>query len=338
VLRFKPLPFLDRIRLGLMVIRARTVRDWRQLDRISVEDWVRRTAGSRVYEVVWKPLLHGKFGPLSSEISAAWLWSKLVDRGGSRNPKGHELLGYVRGGLGRMFDRLVAEIERMGGKVHLSSPVLGLVSNGERVSSIHTDRGSFETDLVVAGAQVPDLCRLLPEDQRAYAAELSRIKFLGNVCLVLILPERLSEFYWTNVMEPGAPFVGIVEQTNWVDPADLDHKRLVYISAYCSEADPRFRMNAPELLDLYLPWIRKLFPAFDPAQVERAYVWFAEFAQPVVTTGYSSLVPGVRTPLNNLFLCTMAQIYPQDRQVSNGIRLARQVAGAASIRLQEARP
>jgi protoporphyrinogen oxidase len=335
ILKFKPLPFLDRIRLGLMVVHARTVRDWRRLDEISAEDYIRRTAGSKVFEILWQPLLHGKFGDLSGHISAAWLWSKLVDRGGSRNRKGHEVLGYLRGGLGRMFDRLIEEIESAGGRVHLSKGIEGLTWQGDRIDSIVTREGTYPTDLVISGAQIPDLCRLLPESSDSLQQRLSRIEFLGNVCLVLVLPRQLSQFYWTNVMDPDAPFVGIIEQTNWVDPVDLNRKRLVYISAYCPSSDERFRMTAEELLEFYLPWIQRLFPSFTTEEVERALVWTADYAQPVVTTGYSSLIPAIETPVANLLLCTMAQIFPQDRQVSNGVKLAKQTAKIAADFLQE---
>ena len=338
ILRFKPLPWIDRIRLGLMVIQARAVRDWRKLDEISAEEYIRTTAGSRVFEVLWEPLLHGKFGDLSRDISAAWLWSKLVDRGGSRNAKGHEVLGYLRGGLGQMFDRLILEIERSGGSVHLSCPVQSMVSTDNRISTVVTEEGCFATDLVVSGAQLPDLCRVLPENLESLESELSRVEFLGNVCLVLVLPQQLSQFYWTNVMDANAPFVGIIEQTNWVDPEDLNLKRLVYISAYCPSSDPRFQMTAEELLEFYLPWVQKLFPHFTAAEVERAFVWTAEYAQAVVTTGYSRLVPPIETPLKNLFLCTMAQIFPQDRQVSNGVRLAKEAAALAATYLEESTP
>ena len=88
LLRFKPLPFFDRLRLGWMAVHARAVRDWRQLDDISCKDYIRRVAGENVYRVVWEPLFRGKFGAHADSVSAAWLWSKLVDRGGSRNSQG----------------------------------------------------------------------------------------------------------------------------------------------------------------------------------------------------------------------------------------------------------
>jgi hypothetical protein len=95
------------------------------------------------------------------------------------------------------------------------------------------------------------------------------------------------------------------------------------------------RDEAEELLEFYLPWIQRLFPSFTTEEVERALVWTADYAQPVVTTGYSSLIPSIETPVPNLLLCTMAQIFPQDRQVSNGVKLAKQTAKIAADFLQE---
>jgi protoporphyrinogen oxidase len=44
LLSFSPLPFIDRIRTGLMVLAARRVKDWRELESQSAEEWIRRLA------------------------------------------------------------------------------------------------------------------------------------------------------------------------------------------------------------------------------------------------------------------------------------------------------
>ncbi|MBN1295485.1 FAD-dependent oxidoreductase, partial [bacterium] len=88
LMKYKPLPFWDRIRMGMLVIKARQVKDWRELDRVSAADWILRNAGQRVYDIVWAPLFRSKFGRYASQVSAAWLWSKLVQRGGSRSRGG----------------------------------------------------------------------------------------------------------------------------------------------------------------------------------------------------------------------------------------------------------
>src|SRR5512139_3649340 len=56
-LRFPPLGWTDRFRLGLTVLSAQLVRDWRQLEGVSVEDWLVRWSGQRTYDNIWRPLL-----------------------------------------------------------------------------------------------------------------------------------------------------------------------------------------------------------------------------------------------------------------------------------------
>jgi protoporphyrinogen oxidase len=335
LLKFKPLPLVDRFRLGWLAIHARLVRDWRSLDDVTARDYIIRVAGRRAFSVVWEPLLRGKFGQYADSVSAAWLWRKLVDRGGSRDSRGQEVLGYLRGGLGRVFETMTARLEAAGHHVHLGKSVLAL-EGSERIERIVTDEGTFATDAVIAGAQTPDIASLLPPFAAGYARELQRIEFLANVCLVLFLNRPLSDFYWTNVTDPSAPFVGIIEQTKWADRADYGNHHVTYISAYVSPSDPRLKMSASELFDRYLPHVRKLFPDFDRSAVDDVLCWTASYAQPVVSTGYRKLVPDTVGPIDNLFICTMAQIYPADRQVSNGVEMGRTTAAAVK-RLAERR-
>ena len=112
VLRFPALPVSDRIRLGLTVLRARRVRNWREIDHLSAAEWLRRLGGDRAFRVVWEPLLRGKFGPHAEDVSAAWFWSKLRLRGGSRGARGEEQLAYFRGGFASLADELLDRITR----------------------------------------------------------------------------------------------------------------------------------------------------------------------------------------------------------------------------------
>ena len=104
LLRFTAVGFMDRIRLGALALRVRTVKDWRPLEQITARDWLIQMAGEGVYRGVWEPLLRGKFGRYADEVAAVWIWNKLKLRGGSRGSKQEERLGYVRGGFGRAID------------------------------------------------------------------------------------------------------------------------------------------------------------------------------------------------------------------------------------------
>jgi protoporphyrinogen oxidase len=94
VLRFTPLSLAGRLRLGLLALRARRVGDWQELEDLTAEEWLIGLGGREVYDVVWRPLLVGKFGPYAKDISAVWFWNKLKLRGGSRGRSGEEVLAY----------------------------------------------------------------------------------------------------------------------------------------------------------------------------------------------------------------------------------------------------
>jgi hypothetical protein len=48
----------------------------------------------------------------------------------------------------------------------------------------------------------------------------------------------------------------------------------------------------------------------------------APFAQPIVTKGYRDRLPPHRSPVPNLYLANMSQVYPQDRGQNYSIAMA----------------
>src|SRR5258706_8044407 len=77
LLRFSPLTFGERLRLGLMGLRARGSAADLSLDDVPVGDWARAQVGDRVFEVLWKPLLEAKIGDGYPGIPATWLANRL---------------------------------------------------------------------------------------------------------------------------------------------------------------------------------------------------------------------------------------------------------------------
>lgn len=52
LLLFKELSFIDRIRMGLLVFKAKFLKDWMELENISSRDWIIKNAGKDVYEKI----------------------------------------------------------------------------------------------------------------------------------------------------------------------------------------------------------------------------------------------------------------------------------------------
>jgi protoporphyrinogen oxidase len=334
LLRFTPLPFLDRLRLGLLALRARRVRDWRTLEELTAEEWLARLGGEKVYRIVWEPLLQGKFGPVAREISAVWFWNKLKLRGGSRGKGGAEMLAYYKGGFAALAEQLARAIEAHGGRICTGVEVTGLEVQAGRVRGVETSEGTIAADAVLATPALPIVADLVePHAPAGYAAALRKVRYLANVCVVLELDRSLSETYWLNVNDPGFPFVGVIEHTNFEPASTYGGRHIVYLSKYLPEEDALYRMDDGALVDFCVPHLRRMFPAFERSWILDAHVWRARYSQPVVVKRYSELIPPVTTPVEGLYLCTMAQVYPEDRGTNYAIREGRAAGRLMADRL-----
>jgi protoporphyrinogen oxidase len=332
VLRFTPLRFLDRLRLGILALRARAVKDWTPLEALTAEEWLVQLGGREVFRVVWEPLLHGKFGPFASSISAVWFWNKLKLRGGSRDKTGAEMLAYYRGGFAALADRLAEEVVRLGGAIHTGRRATGLRVADGVVAGVETSSGAIAADAVLATTSLPIFADLVePHADEPYVESLRAIDYLANVCLVLELDRSLSSTYWLNVNDPGFPFVGVIEHTNFEPASTYGGRHIIYLSKYLPEDADLFRMSDDEVVEFCLPYLERMFPEFHRTWIQAAHVWRARFSQPIVTKHYSERIPAEETPIGGLYLTTMAQVYPEDRGTNYAIREGRRVG----VRLAE---
>ena len=333
VLRFTPLSLPHRIRLGLGVLRARRVADWKALESLTAREWLIGLFGKRVYEVVWEPLLIGKFGAVYSEVSAVWFWNKLKLRGGSRSKGGAEQLAYFRGGFAALAGILADEILRLGGEIRTNAAVNRLDVEGEQAVRVHTSGGALKADAVVLTAPLPISADLLdPHVSPAYLASLKRIRYLSNLCVILELDRSLSSLYWMNVNDPSFPFVGVIEHTNFEPPSSYGGRHIVYLSKYLPADSEYMQMSDLDLLDFSLNALRQMFPDFSRDSVKNYHVWRADYSQPIIEKNYSSLIPEMQTPLENVYLATMAQVYPEDRGTNYAVRSGARVSSLVKAR------
>ncbi len=334
LLKFSALSFVNRIRLGLLALRARSIRDWRSIEHMTARDWLIKMAGKEVFSVVWEPLLVGKFGPFADKVGAVWFWKKLALRGGSRDKEGREVLAYYKGGFSELAEALKRRLEELGVEVRVNSPVTGLDAEGGRVTAVHTPGGSIRAGTVLMTQALPLIADLLdPHAPIDYVESLRRISYLANICLVLEMDRSLSETYWLNVNDPTFPFVGVIEHTNFEPPENYGGRHIVFLSKYLPDTDPLYRMRDEEVLDFAVPHLQRMFPDFRREWVTEHHVWRARFSQPIAEPHYSGLIPSEDTPLANVLITSMAQIYPEDRGTNYAIREGRRVAARLSARL-----
>lgn len=327
LLRFTPLSFPDRIRLGLLALKARQVKDWRTLENVTAADWLRSMGGERVYKVVWEPLLRGKFGDVAEEVSAVWFWNKLKLRGGSRGKGGAEQLAYYKGGFAALADAIADAVREQGGEIRMNNLVTGLHVESGQVKGVMANGTILPADAVIATPPLPVVADLVEQHASAdYLEKLRRVRYIANICIVLELNRSLSETYWLNVNDPGFPFVGVIEHTNFEPTSTYGGRHIVYTSKYLPETDALYQMPDNEVVDFTIEHLQRMFPDFKRDWLIDAHVWRAMYSQPIVEKHYSALIPAYQTPLNGLYLASMAQIYPEDRGTNYAIREGRTIA------------
>ena len=327
LIRFKALPLLDRIRLGLLVYQVRMVKNWQSIEHLSIREWLESLCGKTVYKIVWEPLIQSKFSLFAEEVSAVWFWKKLVLRGSTRDKKGGEELAYFKGGFGRLAEAIVTAIQDAGGIVSFNEKVLTVRAEGGELKGICTNRGEIQGRQFLFTPSFSIIADIFEGVAKpSWIQQLRRVKYLGNLCLVLRLKQSLSNIYWTNVNDPGFPFVGVIEHTNFDSPENYKDTRIAFLSRYLAVDDPLWNYSEEEYLEFALQHLKRMFPQVDRSWILEHRLWRAEFAQPVTERNYSSYLPGSETPYKNALISTMAQIYPEDRGTNYAIREGRKMA------------
>lgn len=324
LLRFRALPFVDRVRIGVTLAATSKRRDWRRLERVPVDDWLTRWSGRRGFERFWLPLLRSKLGDRHAEASAAFLWATVqrltkARRAGLRT----ELFGHVVGGYARLLDRLAATLAAEGVTVRTGAPV-SLVERGDGV--VLVDGETF--DDVVLTVATPLVSRLVPSLSVAEHAALQAVRYQGVVCASALLRSPLEGYYLTSAVDDGVPFTAVVEMTAIVDPAEVGGHTLVYLPRYVAPDDPLLRASDDEVEASFLAGLRRLYPsvgaddvlAFRVSRVPRVFA--------VPTLAYSEGVPARETSVAGVHVVTGAQIVNGTLNVEETVTLAEDAAAA----------
>lgn len=329
LLRLGFLPLHERIRVGLVTAYLQRVTKWKRFEKVTAHTWLRRALGARAYDRTFGSQLRAKFGSYHEQIAMVWFWNKIYLRTTSRrSPLDQEKLGYIEGSFNTIIDHLAAAAIMAGATLRTGTTPTNLSRRDDGTWDVTLDRDDapMNVDAVVATTPSSILTRLVPELPDAFRVQLNALDYEAAVVAILQLDRPLSDIYWLNVADPDLTFTAVIEQTNFIDPKTYGGKRFVYLSKYLEVDHPYFSLPDDELLERYIPDLKKINPAFDRSWIERSWVFRARAAQPLVTLDYGKKLPPHRTPLPNLYLANMSQIYPEDRGTNYAVRLGNDIS------------
>jgi protoporphyrinogen oxidase len=309
LLRFPCLSLWAKLRFGLGVLYAARCGNGKQLESVPLKQWILQVFGETVYREIWEPLLRCKLGEMRSQASAAFLWATIRRLNSTRDKdvQKKEQLGYVEGGYRVVFDQLVCKIREIGGEIQTGVTLVRVEPSRDGVTIV-TDAASNHFDACLLTIPAPAIRAAVPTLNEEYRARLQMPQYLGMVCTVLVMRNRLSPYYVTNVTQE-APFTGIIEMTNLIDAQqETKGRSLVYLPKYTSPSDPLFDVPDDEVSRDFLAALYSIHPQLQGSDILSVKVFRERFVQPVPTLHYSAHAPGTRTGIPHLFVANTAQI------------------------------
>jgi protoporphyrinogen oxidase len=320
-------PLLDVIRFGLAGAYLRFSPWWQPLEKATADAWTRRWFGERTYQLFWRPMLVGKFGEENLKVvNMAWLWARLHAR--------TTRLGTFVGGFQAFMDRLAGIVKQQGAEIRLNCPVTRISLKPE-VGSPKSGRltvdfglGTSDTfDVVISTSSPALMAKIAPDLPGEYSEKLCALKAMGAVVMVLSLTRQLTKFYWHNLpKEAGFPFLAMVEHTNFIGPEHYGGDHIIYCGDYLDPGHEYFKLSREELLERFLPALKRFNPEFDRSWVKETWLWKTNYAQPVPPVNHSRNIPSIRTPVPGMYFASMSQVYPWDRGTNFAVEIGRKAA------------
>lgn len=335
-LRFPAISLWEKFRLGLGILYTARIQDGASLEDKPIGPWMTRVFGQGNYEKLWEPLLKCKLGEARREASASFIWAT-IRRLYSTREKGankKECLGYVRGGYRNVFSQLVKQIQGMGGHIMTGVPVEEIRGAADGGLEVTTGKGPMNFDYVIGTVPSGAFSRMVPRLTRTYRDKLEKTRYMGMVCVALLLRRSLTPYYCTNITQ-DLPFTGIIEMTNLISSEETNGRHLVYLPKYTSPGDPLLEAGDDAVWESFAAGLQRIIPDLEDADIERRFIFRERFVQPIQEVGFRESVPPTQTSVPRLLLANTSQIVNSTLNNNEMVGIARNAVGLILKRNQE---
>ena len=309
---------INKVRFGLVNLALKFTNNWKALEKITVDEWMRKYAGEKAYQAVWEPMVIGKFGErYAKKVNMAWMWARIK----ARTPR----LGTFKGGFQAFSDKFADLLMRQGVTIQLNTPVQSIRSNTGDGLIVTTAEGASQFDQCLVTSSPGLMAKLAPELPSNYLEGLLNLKSLGAVVLTLSIKHQLSKegYYWFNLpKQEGFPFLALVEHTNYLSPEYFGGDHILYCGDYLETDHEYFNLSQEEIVERFVPSLKRINPDFQPEWINKTWLYRTKYAQPVPFINHSKNIPEIQTPIPGLFFASMSQVYPWDRGTNFAVEIA----------------
>lgn len=331
-IRFPFLTLWQKMRLATGILYSAALKDPSRLDRIFVRQWLTSVFGRRVYERIWDPLLRSKLGSVREQTSAAFIWATIRRLYGARNgEEKKERMGHVRGGYERILKSAEELLRERGVAIRTDSEVQAVRTTNSHVELTVGGSDSADSpeafDKALLTIPSPGLMQLLkPSPDELFFEQYRSVRYLGVVCLLLIVRRSLSPYYVINLLDKELPFTGVIEATNVIDPNALNGNHLVYIPKYAASDDRIFELTDEEIGSTFIEGLRQVFPSFEESDIRHRRVFREPYVQPLQEIGALERRKNHRTSRKGVYVANSAMMKNTTLNNNAAITLGRSAA------------
>lgn len=326
LLKFRGLGLIAKIRYGLHAFLCTKRNDWTPLDNVEASGWIRRWVGEEAWEVLWRRLFDYKFYNYANGLSAAWIWSRIRRIGRSRYSLFREKLGYLDGGSTTLLQAMKAEIEALGGEVHLGAKVDCVHISDGQVNSVEVAGVQHAFDKVISTVPLPYVPHIMPGLPVEILEKFRALKNIAVVCVIAKLRKPLTENFWLNTNDPDMDIPGLVEYSN-LRPLD---QHIVYVPFYMPGEHQKFSEPDQVFVDKVRVYLQKINPKLTDDDFIDIRASRYRHAQPICDPAYLEHLPPAALPVRGLWVADTSYYYPEDRGISESIGFGRQLAKDAA--------
>lgn len=316
MLSFPVINFWEKFRVGISVLLAKRIKDWREYDNITAKEYIIKIWGKSVYEKLWVPLLRAKFGPNMEKVSAAWFIRRIQLRS-HRDTKG-ERLAYLHGGWQKLIDELIQKIKEKGGKIYTDEKVTKIEKEGNKYKIKTANREYNNIDYIISTIPQPIFNEISP-------IKIKDVSYQGCISVIITLKRKIQDYYWVNISDTDAEFSVMVEHTNFFKKNPYPY-HLIYLAFYTDgEHIEKDRLKKYE--EKIVTSFKRIFDVNEGEIIDK-YSFYSPFAGPVYEIGYKEKLPPIRIENEKILIGGIPRSYPErsiNDSITQGIECAKNI-------------
>ena len=315
-LRFPLLSLPEKIRAGIVLAFLKFSPFLTLYEKTTAEEFLKKTQGEHVWEILWRDLFRKKFGKYAENILATFIWARITKRA--------KKLGYIKGGFQTFINYTEEQLVNL--RVN--------VFTGFEIKTIEKRGVGFEInksekfDAVISTLPTVIMSKITQSIfSQPYLKKFSKLKYLHAVVLILETKQPILEkTYWLNICASKIPIMIVAQHTNFIDKKYYSGNHIAYVGWYVEREHAFIKMSSKEMLDFCSPYLKKINSSYS-LQPTNCYLFHGPFAQPIFDKDFVKNKPAFITPVKNFYVANLDMTYPYDRGTNYAVKLGREVSG-----------